>query len=214
MSELRLYRTYSHIEDAKELIELLEKNKIRFSIVENAYDVDVTFSGNKTQSDIQILINPEHFEAVDRLSSEKAEDEIQYDYPDHYLQDFSVEELMEIIQKKDEWSEFDFQLALKILEKRGKKIDEEELNEIILRRKKERSKPEESSQIQIFAGYFFAILGGLLGLIIGWLLWKHKKTTPLGDRVYTYTEEHRKHGKQIFILGLVAILIWTLLMNM
>ena len=53
MSELKLFRTYRHLDDARELIELLEKNEIKFSIVENSYDVDITFSGNKSQSDIQ-----------------------------------------------------------------------------------------------------------------------------------------------------------------
>ena len=37
----------------------------------------------------------------------------------YYLYEFTNEELYEIIEKPDEWGDFDYQIALKILEKKG-----------------------------------------------------------------------------------------------
>ncbi|WP_431243320.1 hypothetical protein ACQ9BO_01130 [Flavobacterium sp. P21] len=53
------------------------------------------------------------------------------------------------------------------------------------------------------AGYLFSLLGGGIGMVIGYSLWTSKKTLPNGERVYSYNEADRKHGKTIFILGTI-----------
>ena len=45
-------------------------------------------------------------------------------------------------------------------------------------------------------GYFFTIIGGLLGIFIGYSLFTVKKTLPNGKKVYSYSENDRKHGHQ------------------
>jgi len=61
--------------------------------------------------------------------------------------------------------------------------------------------------VWIIVGYFLAVIGGLLGIIIGYLLMSSKKTLPNGVRVYSYNDNDRKHGKVIFIIGIIVIVI-------
>ncbi|MBL4745664.1 MAG: hypothetical protein JKY08_04790 [Flavobacteriaceae bacterium] len=118
-----------------------------------------------------------------------------------YLLQFTNEELYEILLKSDEWGDFDYSLAQKILIQRGKSIDHELLAALKKERIKDLSKPEENQKPWIIAGYIFAILGGFLGLIIGYSLMTSKKTLPDGQRINSYAEKDRKQGKYILIIS-------------
>ena len=67
------------------------------------------------------------------------------------------------------------------------------------------AKPESNQKLWIWFGYAAALVGGLLGIIIGHLLWKGKKTLPDKTQVYTYSESDRKHGKIIFYIGILML---------
>ncbi len=125
----------------------------------------------------------------------------------HYFNDFSNDELYEVIEKKDEWSNYDFALAKRLLLKRGEILTDETFLELEQRRQTELAKPEEAPRFLILVGYIFAVLGGLLGLIIGFSLWDGKKTLSDGSKVFTYTIEQRKHGGTIIIISIAVSLL-------
>lgn len=139
--------------------------------------------------------------------SVKKLDEIDTDY---YLFGFSNDELLDLIAKSDEWSKLDYLLAQKILRDRGQGLSEEELEAIKMERIAELSKPEENQQKRIVAGYVFAVLGGFVGMFIGWHLLTHKKTLPNGDSVFAYVPKDRKQGRIIFILGSIFLVVGLL----
>lgn len=209
MGQLALFKIFPDINQAMELISLLEKNEITFSLIDNSHDVDLTFTGNNNQSNIQLLLNKDDFGLVNSLMEEIADSQLNLDDEDHYLYDFTNSELFEILEKKDEWSVYDYQLAKKILEKRGENVGEEKVLELKKKREIELSKPERGPKNQIFAGYLFALFGGLIGFLIGWFLWKSKKTLPDGNKIYTYEMEQRKHGRRITFISFVALIIWS-----
>ncbi|NHN26843.1 hypothetical protein FIA58_014250 [Flavobacterium jejuense] len=120
---------------------------------------------------------------------------------DYYLFSFSDKELIEIIHKKDEWNELDYLLAISLLENRGIEITEEAIEKAKNKRVSQLRKPEKSDSFWIVIGYVFAMLGGLLGFIIGYVLLTQKKTLPNGERVFEYTASDRKHGKNILYVG-------------
>ena len=98
-------------------------------------------------------------------------------------------------------------MSRKILKERGVNIDDEKLQEDYLAHQKEISKPKEGQMGWIIFGYFFALFGGLLGIMIGHFLWKGKTVLPNGTKVPAYSDSIRKHGKQIFYMGLILFLI-------
>ena len=123
---------------------------------------------------------------------------------------FTDEELIDVIEKSDEWNRFDVQLAQKLLKERGNEITTEQINELKKQRIIELSKPEEGQNVYIIIGYVCALLGGLLGIFIGWHLLTYKKTLPNGNRIYAYSDNDRKQGNRILILSGIFIVIWII----
>lgn len=204
MGTKSLFDKFPTIDDASELINILEKEHITFSIVENAFDVDITFTGNKISA-VQIFIDSADFERVHKLKEAQADAAVDLTDKTHYLYKFSTGELYEVLEKRDEWNSYDYAFAKKLLEAKGENISPEFLVSVQEKRNKDLDNPEESSRFQIGLGYISAFLGGLLGILIGWYLWKSKKTATNGDKIFAYSENDRKHGKYIATIGILVL---------
>lgn len=201
--EYSIFKKYPTLEQASELKKLLDGEGIESVLGDNIPPVDVTFSGSTLQHEFEVRIKPSDFDKAEGILEKQAENLIDQVDKDYYLFDFTDEELYEILLKSDEWNEFDYTLAQKILSQRGKPIDKALLNSLKNERIKQLAKPEENQRSWIVAGYIFAFLGGILGIIIGYFLWTAKKTLPNGEKVYSYSENDRKHGKYIFIISVI-----------
>ncbi len=175
--------------------------------------VDITFTGNPHEKEIELKIPQADFERAHTLLEKEVEIGIDNVDQDHYLFEFTDEELLDIQAKPDEWGEFDLILSRKILASRGKDISDEEIDTLREKRLEELSKPEDKQTGWILLGYITSLLGGVLGMTIGYILWKQKKTLPNGQKVYTYREEDRNHGKIMLIIGVVVFpalfLVWN-----
>jgi hypothetical protein len=198
-----IFKKFPTLEQANELKELLKENGIASLLADNIPPVDVTFSGNTLQNEFEVRIKQSDFKKAEEILEKNAENLIDQIDKDYYLFEFADEELYEILLKSDEWNAFDYTLAQKILKQRGKSVDKELLNSLKNERLRDLAKPEENQKPWIIAGYIFSLLGGFLGLIIGYFLWTSKKTLPNGQKVYSYSVNDRKHGKYIFYLGLI-----------
>ncbi len=198
-----IFRKFPTLEQATELKDLLSKNGIKSILADNVPPVDVTFSGSTLNNQVEIRIKQSDFKKAEDILEHNAEELIDQIDKDYYLFEFTNEELYEVLLKSDEWNAFDYTLAQKILKQRGKSVDKELLNSLKNERLKDLAKPEGNQKPWIIGGYIFSILGGFLGLIIGYFLWTSKKTLPNGQKVYSYSGNDRKHGKYIFYIGLI-----------
>ncbi|WP_343538183.1 hypothetical protein [Flavobacterium mesophilum] len=156
------------------------------------------------QNQYEIKIDPINFEKAEAILEKATENILTEVDSDYYLLSFSDDELYDVLLKSDEWNVFDYKLAQKILKERGKNIDSEMLAFLKKERLQTLAKPEEPQKSWINIGYIFSFLGGALGIVIGYLLWTSKKTLPNGQRIYSYNEADRKHGKTIFIIGAIV----------
>ena len=197
------FRTFPTLNQAKELEALLNKNNIKNVLADNIAPVDITFSGSTVKNQYEIQIYSADFEKAETILEKEIENTLDQIDDDYYLLSFTNEELYEVILNSDEWNIFDYKLAQKILANRGKTMDTEMLATLKNERLKILSKPEENQKPWIIAGYLFAFLGGGIGIIIGYSLWKSKKTLPNGDRIYSYSSEDRKNGKRIFLISII-----------
>jgi hypothetical protein len=211
MQKQTTFRKYASIEQSKEIAKLLNENNIPTLITDNKSRLDASFSGDNLNIQFEIKIESSDFEKAEKILEQNAELLISQLDENYYLFDFSDEELYEILLKSDEWSELDNKLAVQILQKRGKAVDTEMLNVLKKERLQVLAKPEESQTPWIIIGYITAILGGLIGIAIGYSIWKAKKTLPNGQSVYSYNENDRREGKRIFILGLILLPIYALI---
>lgn len=208
--EFLIFQKFNSESQAAEFGSLLSENKVEFLIENISINFDPILSNNEFGKEYCVRIKKNDFEKANDILREKAKTEINEIQDDYYLLSFSNEELIDVIEKSDEWNKFDVELAHKLLKERGIEITTEQINELKKQRILELSKPEDGQNVYIIIGYVFALLGGLLGIFIGWHLLTFKKTLPNGNRIYAYSENDRKQGNRIVILSGVFIVIWIL----
>ena len=208
-NEFITFQKFNSILEAEELIATLTAHEIIFQIEEVTPTVDITFSGNTLHNEIRIKIKPSDFVSANQILEKHAEQQIDEFTEDHYLYQFTNDELIEIIEKPDEWSKEDYLLSQKILKSRGHEIVKEKVEEIRQNRIANLRKPEQGQIGWLIFGFISAIFGGLFGVFIGWFHWRFKKTDPTGQRIYAFNEKTRKRGQVIFWLGLISFIIWA-----
>jgi hypothetical protein len=203
------YQKFTNQSEAIALSDLLIKNNIDFQLEDTSASFDPTFTNSELSNEYRVKLKEQDFEKADKILIDISGQQLDTVDTNYYLFDFTDQELIEILVKSDEWGKFDYLLAQKILKGRGQEVSKELLETLRRQRIEELAKAEDSQRAWIIGGYVFSILGGLLGLFIGWHLLSHKKTLPNGERVYGYSIGDRKHGNRILILGIVFLVIWT-----
>lgn len=208
------YVTFQKFNDklaAQELAQLFKLNDIDFLFEDVSANFDVSFANNEIDKDFRIKLQKQDFERANLLLTNLSEKEVENVDSEHYLFDFSNEELIEIIEKQDEWSKFDFVLAKKLLNARGVALSEENITSLKKERIVELSKPQKTPLFMIYIGYALAIFGGLVATIFGWYLKSHKKTLPDGEKVFYYADSSRIHGERILIIGIISFIFWLVI---
>lgn len=207
-TELSTYRKFIYEDDALELIKILKENHITYELANNSSQLDSSFGGDINTKQFELKIPKEDFEQVEKLEEELVKADVENVDEDYHLFDYSDEELVEIVMKKEEWNKFDYLLAQKILKQRGKEINPELLKVINKQRIKSLSTQEESPTWLLVIGYVCAFLGGLFGIFIGAYLMYYKRALPNGDRMYGFSRQDRSHGQNILIISGIAFLFW------
>ena len=196
---------------AGSLVDVLVDNKIACEVEEELVAINpLTAINNELTKVYHVRIKADDFTRVNQLLKERDDQYINDVEKDYYLFDFTNDELTEILEKEDEWSSFDHELAKKILTERGVDVDIVRLAAISESRLNALRQPEPPQIFWIYAGYFLALFGGLLGIFIGWHLSSHKKTLPNGEQIYAYNDNDRKHGRIIFYTGIGCFIIWII----
>ena len=215
------YVTYQKFNDmglANAMAHKLQESNIDYQLYDDSKYFDVSFANNSFAADITLKIKQDDFIKADKaLENQYKEDLAEVDR-DYYLFSFSDDELKEIITKPDEWGSFDYQLAQQILKEKGKAIDPKEVALLKFRRVNELAEPETIKEFWIVLGYltsvvlgFFTVLGGFIGIFIGWGLFYLKKTLPDGEVVHFYNQKTRVQGKYLLIFSSVISAFWYLL---
>lgn len=201
------YTTFKKFPDAgqaRSLQALLIDNGIECLFINSSQQLDSSFSGDLLK-EYEVQLKPEDFEKAEKFLEEYTQNMFNGVEEDYYLLSFTNEELYDVVLKKDEWSEFDYMLARKLLSERGKAIDDDEVKALRKQRLEELAKPDANHIGWIIAGYVFALLGGFFGIITGYVISSSKKTLPNGDVVHTYTPQDRAHGRIILMVGLIVL---------
>lgn len=212
MENFVTYKKFYNHNQLESIIELLDANNIKYEIEDySSHQQDSVFGSNSSPKIILKLLSAD-FNTANDLLSNLAHNEIENVDTDHYLFSYENDELLEIIFEEDAWSPFDVELAKNILNKRGVAIPTELVSNMKKKRIKELSKKEKVSDALIIAGYLFAFLGGIIGIIIGISLWTFKKTLPDGTVINAFEEKDRLHGQIITIGGFILAIMYFYVM--
>jgi hypothetical protein len=198
------FKKYPDSGQAKQLQQFLLENGIECLYIDDSSGLDSSFS-SELLKEYEVQLHPDNFEEAEKLLENYAAGMLTELPEDYYMLTFTDEELHDVIVKQDEWSEFDYMLARKLLTERGNILTDAELKELRDKRIAELAKPEKDQKIWIVAGYITSFLGGFFGILIGYVLMTSHKTLPNGQVVHTYSTTDRKHGKTMLVLGLIVI---------
>ncbi|MGE4512526.1 MAG: hypothetical protein AB7E26_01750 [Chryseobacterium sp.] len=207
-NELSVYIKFIYKDDALELAKILEENYFVYELTDNSSKLDASFGGDINTKQYELKIRKDDFIEVEKIEEDLVKNDLENVEKSYHLFDYSDEELIEIVTKKDEWNKFDYLLAQKILKERGKEINPELLNVINKQRIESLSVQEESPVWLIIIGYVSAFFAGFLGIFIGGYLMYYKKALPNGDRIYGFNRNDRSHGQNILIISAIAFFVW------
>ena len=209
MADLFLaFKKYNDIGLATDIGEYLKSEGVEYIVEDHRPSIDPMVTGDALNMDIFLKIKGPDFIKAQGLLDQYYKETIAAVEDDYYLFEFSDEELLGIISKPDEWGEFDYQLAQKILADRGKEIKPETIESLHENRIKELSKSETEANWLIYKGYLYAALGGIMAVFYGYNLANSKKTMRNGEQFYTYNQQVRKHGERIVAVGIIGTLFW------
>lgn len=172
------YKVFENEAYAWECIYILEKQGIPYIVEKTTQVFDPAFAGNTNNDCVVLKLAPEDFLKADSAMVEGVVIEMDTIDRAYYLFKFSNDKLFEVIGNKDEWSEFDFVLAQKILNERGKNISPELITSLQNQRLEELSQTEPFPQGWIKLGYLMAFMGGFGGIIVGIHLYSSSKILP------------------------------------
>ena len=206
-SEFITYQKFDDPALANQLVEVLKKHHIKYLVEEASQAFDPGFTYNPLAKEYDVKISSADFERVNQILKEEESENVDEVDKDYYLFSFTNDELMEVVTKADEWGPFDIVLSRKLLAERGITIDEKELAVIEGKRIEELKSIEPISNLWIFISYVFALGGGVIGIFIGYYLIIGKQTLPDGERIYAFTDTDRKHGKRIFFISIITIIL-------
>ncbi len=234
MGDIITYKKFATPWEAEPVIKVLKENFIYYEFIKSTPIADSIIAGQVSDYSYELLIDQDQFEQANQVLQDVADTEVGQLAEDYYLFSFSNKELKEILAKPDEWGEYDYSLARKILEERGIWSTDQQLEEIKAVRNKELAKPESDSTsgnlmitgyvfsvvgllltliptTYLFAivgtstGYLFSIAGPFLGLTIGLTIMNSTKILPDGKRVYTYTQKSRKDSRVLVVVALILL---------
>jgi len=202
-------KKYETPDEAAVLIEILKNNNIEYVLEDNSPSDDVTSTyGSQVQYQYDVKIRQNDFEKINNILEKEAAETAEKLPVDYYLYNFNVTELYDILDHFDEWNETDYLLAQKLLSQKGERVTDE-----VIRQKKEKrinqlKEPQNAEQGWLIFGYVMVLLGGFVGIFIGYYLSQFKKMIPDGKKVYVYDNTARKNGKTLFYMGIVSVMIW------
>ncbi len=228
--------TFANLEEAKALVALLEENAIEAELVN-----DANMGGDPLGLDFQnrgadaciVKVQAKDIDRSRRIleagmrASVTEADSVSMEM----LGNFSDEELLEILQKQDEWNPENVILAQKILESHGKVYSVEDLKKFFDDRVEELRKPANVKAASVGLGFFGVLLSLALGAgnflfletkdylyallvsglcaclsFIAGLNWTYrKKRLPNGEKVFVFSSAFRKVSFVELILSSVGL---------
>ena len=188
-----------------QIAELFDASEIRYHVENTRPSFDITFT-NSTAVDYIIKVHPDDFIRAEKLLEQVGEEA--YVIEEHYMNSFSDEDILDVIEHASEWDAFDVQIAYKIIENRGLKIGV--INQSISNHLTT-YQPEDVKPIALVMAYILALAGGWLGgaLAYGWLVKKSEK--PGFENEKYYSVKSRNHANIIFGIFCIWVFVYLVL---
>ncbi|HTE24207.1 hypothetical protein [Flavitalea sp.] len=202
-----VFQKFTHQAQAEEIVELFRSAGIDYQLEGTKAPFDPTFTFTSYEPEVELKIKQKDFQRAGNLLDSHYQQMISDVPSDYYLNNFSDVELQDLIQKKDEWGQFDYVFAKHLLGERGSAITSEAENEITSQRLLELKKPAELSTYWIVIGYVLAVIGSLIGFFMALTILVFRKTLPDGELIFGYDKYSRNHAMAMMIISGTLLLL-------
>ena len=203
------FLTYSKFytkEEAEEFAALLDTNNIVFDAERLRAPLDNIYLGEDSEPQYIVKVMQQDFGKVESLVKREMEKQVDHLTPDYYLFQFSNEELLEVLQKSEDWNHLDQTLAKRLLQQRNVKTDG--LAVLSVFNEEEINGKERISTTTLVITYLLAVVFAITGMLIGALLITARRTMKDGSKMPLYDNWTVNQGWIVFNIGLVRTLIF------
>lgn len=201
------FRTFSDQQFAKEFIALLSEHQIEH-VLESSGSINPLSRSAADNEQFYVKIRGVDFNKAHQALREFYARQVEQVESDYYLFSFTKEELLDLIQHPNDWSDFDYALATKLLKEQG--VQEIEHTVILPEEVRQKEKPS-FSEDDLMRGILTSLLGGFMGVWNGWHVLNDKIILPSGEEDYAYSEPDRKRGGTLFAVGGALLFAYVLI---
>lgn len=207
------YKDFFVIAQAEFVVNLLKDAAIPYQLDQSSTIIDEAIVGNSLTPKFVLKLPPKFFQKANDLIKENLVVDDAY-VATHYLNQLEEHELIEILERPDEWSLEDGIVAREILANRGKTYSDAELQKMqnerlaLLRTGKAEPLGKLSSYYLLIlaASFFFSAYFVLAGLGLALFYWKDTNVDATGFKYYTFDAGTRKIGQITFWVWLVFMI--------
>lgn len=197
------FRSFYTEQEALDVCNLLLQNGIQAHLKNTLERKDIPNLIQVGHISYEIYIHPEDVVEAEQILQFNQTDEEPNE--DHYLNQFNINELLNVLIDARDWNESDVRLAEKILTERGEIIDQKFI-EIERQRRIDALKTFDKMPVfQIAFGYIFGFAFAPVAIMIGYSIYADKKALPDGSEMFRYNNFDRVNGIIIIVLSCFMI---------
>lgn len=228
-AKFEVYREFYSERDAAPLIDALKNSNIPYEVEVPPLIMDTVMGGDPHTPRIFVKVRRQDFTQIEQLTEAHMLAHLEKSAPpleDHFLYNFSNDELLDVLRKPDSWSVDAVVIARHLLQQRGVQISPEEIQHMRTEHQQTLRQPQAGSRQWIIALYLLAVLNAafLLPILIaylgvlctcigmGYYYWRGTALDSNGERYLLFDAATQQHGRQIVYLTIAAHLLgWFLL---
>lgn len=212
--DFKLYKRFFRQEDALSYAELLKENDIPYRLGGSDVLITEAIVGTPSYPKITLKVLSSDFKQVNQLIEEEIL-KSGVDLEEHYLNEYTDHQLLDILKKPDESSIEDIIITKQLLKSRGIPIDESALENMKMDRLVELQKGK-SVNNSVIIGYLVAIIAGaflfsplilIAAIGMGLYYWKDTSVDIDGNTYSTFDPPTQNFGKFLLIFTIVVILV-------
>ena len=202
MPELLTYSKFFKKNDAEYFGDLLQKAGIEFKIEHERDVLDKIYIGETLDPLFAVKIPEDSFATADKILKADAEMQVNNVSKDYYLFGFTDEELIDVVNDKNGWNQFDQVLARKILSERKIEIPQQTATKPAAEFKSLRLETP-----WLITEYLLSAAFSFIGILIGVVTLSAYRTLPDGKKVKMYDSFTRNNAKLMLVIGIIRTVI-------
>lgn len=214
--DFEFFRDFFNEEQAASFAQVLDAHGIPYKLEKNRTLLEGTITGYGLVPHSVVKLRTADFARVNHILGEDALKDEGF-IANHYFQNYKATELLEVVQKPDEWTSEDVAVARFLLDKQGVAIPEAQV-EAYKAQRAETLKAGRTVNTGLVAVYLLVILVGAFllsifflvgGIGLGLYYWQDYLIDGEGNKFFTFEPGTRQLGKAIFIISVALLVGWA-----